>query len=277
MAASKGGNRVSTPDLIALATGSRVVDLAHPMAAEMPQWPTHPPLVFSLVRRHGDSPRPGGYSSANEVIVTSGHTGTHLDGLGHVSCDGLLFGGLDAAAAQQGTRGLTRHGLETVAPIVRRGVLLDVARRRGLACLAPGERVTATDLAAAEAAAAPVRPGDVVLVRTGWARHWGDPARYVDLAVGWPGPDESAAEWLAERSIFATGADTITYERWDPSTGALPVHLRLIAGAGIHLLENMQLEELSALGAGEFLFLCLPLKFVGATGSPVRPVALVGG
>ncbi|MCL5947403.1 MAG: cyclase family protein, partial [Chloroflexi bacterium] len=89
------------------------------------------------------------------------------------------------------------------------------------------------------------------------------------------GPDASGADWLADRGIFATGADTITYERFDPRVNRLPVHIRLIQKAGIHILENLDLEGLSATGHVEFLFVCLPLTFVGATGSPIRPVAVL--
>ncbi|MCL4544474.1 MAG: cyclase family protein [Chloroflexi bacterium] len=256
--------------------GCPVVDLAHPWSADMPQWPGHPPFILHLARRHGDTFRPQGYSSANEVIVTSGHTGTHLDGLGHISCNGALFGNHNAQETQTGPRGLRDLGMEQVAPIVRRGVLLDLATQRGTTHLAHDCALTAVDLALAEAQGGVlINAGDVVLIRTGWGSLWSEPQEYVNLRTGWPGPDSSAADWLASRKIFATGSDTITYERYDPATGHLPVHLKLIQEAGIHLLENLDLEALSKLQVKEFLFVCLPLTLVGATGSPVRPIAIL--
>ncbi|MGC1210814.1 MAG: cyclase family protein, partial [Micromonospora sp.] len=70
----------------------------------MPCSPNHPGFRMSLIRRHGDMVRPDGGSAANEMIVTGGHVGTHVDALSHVSHDGKLHGGVDAAAAQTGGR-----------------------------------------------------------------------------------------------------------------------------------------------------------------------------
>src|SRR3954470_7443136 len=116
------------PTLLRTLVGSgRVYDLSQPIAPGMPVLGLHPPYTFTLVRRHGDAVRPGNASSANELLVMCAHTGTHLDALSHYARDGKLYGGADALAAQQGTAGFQTGGIEDTAPIVQRGVLLDVA------------------------------------------------------------------------------------------------------------------------------------------------------
>jgi len=122
-----------------------------------------------------------------------------------------------------------------------------------------------------------VRTGDVVLVRTGWARHWAEAEAFVGLESGVPGPGEEAAAWLVSHGIRATGADTIAYEALAPGAGhaQLPVHRLLLVERGIHIVETLQLEELAADGVAEFAFVAAPLKLVGGTGSPLRPLALV--
>ncbi|HEY8476422.1 MAG TPA: cyclase family protein [Chloroflexota bacterium] len=253
----------------------RVYDLGQPLAMGMPSHPAHPPYIFTLLRRHGDVFRPGGYSSANEVIVLSGHTGTHLDGLGHISEQGKLHGGVDAAEAQTGGRGLRQLGVESVPPIVARGVLLDVAGYRGVEMLPGGYAITAEELeTVAKHQQVEVLRGDVVLIRTGWIRQWDDVPAYVGERTGCPGPDASAAEWLAARGVRASGSDTVPYEVTRPGDPSMPVHMILIARSGIHILEMVNLEELARDRVYTFLFVVAPLKIVGATGSPVRPLAI---
>ncbi len=263
--------------LAELASGARVFDLGHPLEPTMPVSPNHPGYRMALLRRHGDMVRPDGGSAANEMIVMGGHTGTHFDALSHVSHQGKLHGGVDAASVQTVGSRFSQLGVETVAPIVCRGVLLDVAGARGVEALPGGEPIAASDLsAAAERAGVEVRAGDAVLVRSGWARHWGDPPRYIGHDSGVPGPDESAARWLADRAIRVTGHDSMAYEHLPAGSGhrLLPVHRVLLVEAGIFIIENVDMEELAAAGVPEFLFSVSPLPFVGGTGSPVRPVAV---
>jgi kynurenine formamidase len=117
----------------------------------------------------------------------------------------------------------------------------------------------------------------VVLLRTGWANYFRDAARYLSGFRGTPagpGPARAGAEWLSARGIFAAGSDTIAFEKVpDP---AMPAHVHLLVESGIHIIECLNLEELSAVEAREFLFIAAPLKIEGATGAPVRPLALVG-
>jgi kynurenine formamidase len=253
-----------------------VFDLGRPMFAGMPQSPNHPEFRLALQRRHGDMVRADGSSAANEVLVTGGHVGTHIDALCHVSHQGRLHGGIDAAAAQVGGR-FTQLGIETVAPIVCRGLLLDVPRALGMAALPPAYEITPDDLQAASAlAGAEPAPGDVLLVRSGWGARFGDRDAYIGARTGVPGVAEPGARWLSARQPVAAGADTIAFERLPPGQGhaLLPAHRHLLVEAGIYIIEAMDLDGLAAAGVREFLFVASPLKLVGGTGSPVRPLAI---
>jgi kynurenine formamidase len=258
---------------------ARVIDLGHSWERGMPVSPNHPDFQMAMIRRHGDMVRADGGSAANEILVLGGHVGTHLDALGHVSHDGKLHGGLDATQSQS-NRGLTALGIETVAPIWARGVLLDVAAVHGVDVLEPGHEITVDDLEeATRSAAVAVGEGDVALIRSGWAAHWEDPDLFRGQDGGAPGPGEEAARWLAERRIRATGAETIAYEVIRPGAGhaTLPVHRILLVENGIHIMEAMDLSRLAAADVHEFLFVVAPLKIVGGTGSPIRPLAVVDG
>lgn len=263
--------------LEALSSGADVFDLAQPLAVETPHSPNHPPFRMSLTRRHGDAVREDGSSAANELIVTGGHTGTHVDALAHVSYRGELHGGHSAEETQRGGR-MKRHGIDEMEPIVCRGVLLDVADLHGASVLPSGYGITEGDLeAAAEKAGVEVRNGDVALVRSGWSRNFGDAGTFLGHETGVPGPMEEAARWLADRGVRATGAETIAYEQIKPEVGhaLLPVHRLLLVERGIHIIEVMNLESLAAAGVHEFVFVLAPLKITGGTGSPVRPLAVV--
>lgn len=265
--------------LAAVAGGIRTIDLGRPMFNGMPQSPNHPAFWHSLPRRHGDMVRAGGGSAANDVIITGTHVGTHIDSLAHVSQDGKLHGGIDAVAAGVGGRYM-ELGIHTVAPIIRRGVLLDVPAALGLpdGCPAAYE-ITTGDLQAAEAlTGTAVGAGDVVLVRSGWGRHFDDGAdMYRGKDTGVPGVGEAGAQWIAQRGVHAAGADSIAFEHLAAGAGhtALPAHRVLLVEAGIYIIEALDLDELAASGVYEFTFVLVPLKIIGATGSPVRPLAVV--
>lgn len=260
-----------------LEAGVEVLDLAQPLATETPHSPNHPPFRMSLMRRHGDMVREDGSSAANELIVTGGHTGTHVDALSHVSYNGELHGGASAWEAQRGGR-FNSHGVDTMPPMVCRGVLLDVAGLHGAEVLPGGYGITEEDLsAAARKANTEIRPGDVALIHSGWSRNFSDASTFLGHDTGVPGPTEEAARWLADCGVRATGAETIAYEQIKPEVGhkLLPVHRLLLVECGIHIIEVMNLAELAATGVSEFMFVLAPLKITGGTGSPVRPLAVV--
>ncbi len=255
---------------------AKVYDLAQPLEAQMPVSPNHPGFKMALMRRHGDMVRADGGSASNEMIMLGGHTGTHIDALCHVSHNGELYGGHNAQQAQQGGR-FKVHGVETIPITLCRGVMLDIPGLKGVDVLAAGQPITAEDLAAASARqGVEVRAGDAVLIRSGWPAHWADAPAFIGHKQGVPGPDESAARWLAARKIRMTGAETIAYECISPEIGhaLLPVHRVLLVESGINIIEVMNLTELARNNVSEFLFVLTPLKVVGATGIPVRPVAV---
>jgi len=167
-------------------------------------------------------------------------------------------------------------GVETIEPIVTRGVLLDVARTRSIERIVAGQPITHEDLeVAAQQQKVTIQPGDVVLVRTGNGAIWHDAAEY--LRAG--GMTGSAASWLADKHVKAVGADNVAWDEVgvvDPDVHVtLPGHLVLLVRNGIYIIENLFLEEIARDQKYEFEFVCLPLKMRGATGSPVRPIAIV--
>lgn len=261
-----------------LARGVRVFDLGRSMYPGMPQSPNHPKYTHVLPRRHGDVVRSDGGSASNDLLVTGTHVGTHIDSLAHVSHDGRLFGGLDAREAGIGGQ-FMQHGVHTIAPIVRRGVLLDIPKLLGKDSCPAAYEVTSDDLSVASKLGNGINPGDVVIIRTGWGQRLDiSPEAYIGNETGVPGVGEEGANWLASKGVFAAGADTIAFECLRPGQGhsLLPAHRVLLVESGVFIIEALELEELAKAGIYEFTFVLSPLKLVGATGSPVRPLALVG-
>ena len=263
---------MSLPDLLATLTSARVYDLEQPRYAGAPTFPAHEPgLLLHLHRRHeaGLGER---RTSASALLVMAEHSGTHVDALCHQAEDLRLFGGVEVDATVQTPYGFTEMGVDTIAPVIARGVLLDVPAALGRD-LEPGHGVSAAELEAA-AEGVELREGDVVLVRTGSGAHWDDRPRY----EAGPGVAPDGSRWLAERRPVAVGADNLAWDVPgidDPELGTLPGHTVLIVRAGILIIESLNLEGLAADGVREFAFVCLPLKLRGGTGSPIRPIALV--
>jgi kynurenine formamidase len=265
--------------LIEQLSAAQVFDLEQPRFAGMPIHPAHKPGYFyGLHRRHRDSYRPdtqGPRSGASGILTMMEHSGTHIDALCHQACD-LAFHGdvkVDAVERQDGYRAL---GAETMLPLLRRGVLLDVAGWKQVDRLPPNDSITADDLVAtARASNVTLRRGDVLIVRTGFGACWTDEALYLSAA----GVSKSANIWAAEQGVCAVGADNMAWdniEARDPETNmTLFGHAHLLVTHGIHIIENLNLEALAAAGHHEFAFIGVPLKFRGATGSPIRPLALI--
>src|SRR5215472_17368147 len=112
-------------DLLDKIRQAKLYDLAQPYFVGMPHYPTHPPFLFGLTKKHGDLVLEGGVSSAADSIALGSHVGTHIDALCHFSCGGKLHGGMDATAVQSDGGGIREHSVDNIAPILRRGVLLD--------------------------------------------------------------------------------------------------------------------------------------------------------
>lgn len=251
----------------------RVFDLSQPLDEAVPVHHSIVPFSMEMISRHGEFVLPGGESFAIERIEMCTHTGTHIDAIGHVSCNGVFFGGHDAAAAQASGR-LDKFGVEAIAPLVYSGILLDVAADRGVERLQAAEAVTAEDLESARRAQGVEIPaGAAVLIRTGY----GDRELYFtpEYHSKPPGVDASGARWLVEHAVALTGADTFMYEQPTPTFPApLPVHRMLIVEEGIYIVENMCLEDLAEERVYEFRLVIAPLLMTGASGSPIRPLAL---
>jgi kynurenine formamidase len=258
---------------------ARVFDLEQPRFAGMPVHPAHKPGYFyGLHRRHRDSYRPaqfGPRTGASGVLTMMEHSGTHIDALCHQASDLTFFGGVkvDDVERADGYRAL---GAETMRPLLGRGVLLDIAGWKGVDLLPQNYAITSDDLeACAQARGVEVRQGDVLLVRTGFAKCWDDEATYLNAA----GVSKSGNIWAADRRVAAVGADNMAWDSMherDPDTNMMLFgHVHLLVTHGIHIIENLNLEELAAAGPHEFCFVGVPLKFRGATGSPIRPLALV--
>ena len=259
------------PDLLDLLQSAKVYDLAQPYFIGMPHHPVHPPYLFGLVKKHGEYVTSAGGSSASEALALGGHVGTHIDALCHFSRGGKLHDG--GEVAQSYTGGLERLSVDTIAPIFRRGVLLDIAGQEHVDALPADFIITPEHLdRAAAAEAVDIRAGDVVLLRTGWARYWDDAGRFIAQGRG-PGPGEAGARWISTKGAFATGSDTVAFEFVPAPT--MPAHVHLLVERGIHIIECLNLEQLAADRVYEFAFVAAPLKIRGGTGSPIRPLALV--
>ena len=247
-----------------------IYDLGQPLYPGMPHFPAHPPFLFCLNKLHGELVLENGASSSAETITLGGHVGTHIDALSHFSCDGKLHGGITPTQSYAG--GIKEHAVDTIAPILRPGVLFDVAGLMGVDALAEDFIVTPEHL---EACGAQPASSGIALIRTGWGRFWSDAKRFITGGQGaiprGPGPTLPAARWLSERGIFAAGSDTVAFERV-PS--GMEVHVHLLVEKGIHIIECLDLELLARDKVKNFQFIALPLKLAGGTGSPIRPIAL---
>jgi kynurenine formamidase len=261
-------------DAVEMLSTGRFFELEHDRFIGAPIFPAHwPGFIYTLHRRHevfsGQA-----RTSASGTITMQEHSGTHIDALCHQAVDMKMYGDIEVTSDVQTPHGFTELGAETIPPIFRRGLLLDVPGVLGVDALDPGYLITGDDLARTEQEqGTTVGAGDCVLVRTGNGRRFIDSERY----LAGPGVGRGGAVWLAERRPFLCGADNVAFDvpdNADPDVGLLPCHTELIVRAGIYIVENLNLEELAEVGCHEFVFTCLPMKLRGVTGSPVRPVAI---
>jgi kynurenine formamidase len=209
-----------------------------------------------------------------EIQVGTFQVGTQLDSIGHIQIGDRFYNGWRAQQVVE-PYGLNRFGMETVPPIVTRGVLVDVAAYRGLERLEKGEVITVADVEGALARQQiDVRAGDAVLFHTGWGALYGrDNARFLS---GEPGPGLAVVQWLHERRIAITGADTWSF---GPVPGEDPerpflVPQTMYVKLGLFALENVATEELARRGVHEFLFVLTHAKTRGSTAAVVSPAAV---
>jgi kynurenine formamidase len=256
----------------------RVFDLEQPRTSTMPIHPAHKlgGYHYLLHRRHTDSfGNDGPRSGAGGVLVCGEHTGTHIDALCHQAENLTLCGGIKVDASVMNSSGFSRHSVDTIAPLIAPGVLLDMAAHLGMHALPEGYAISADELkACAHRQNVTIAAGSVVLVHTGNEQHWHDEPRY----LAGPGLHGDASRWLATQKPLAVGADNMAFDVLglkDEALGCtLPGHIIFLVRSGVYIIENLKLGELATAGAYEFEFVCAPLKLVGATASPVRPIAV---
>ena len=213
---------------------------------------------------------------SNEEIVFSeiGQVGAQFDGFTHQTIGDSLYNCVKVADVATRT-GFTKLGIEHVGSLITRGVLIDVAALKGVPMLADTYPITVDDLQRAlQRQKLTLQPGDAVIIHTGWGRLWDtDGARYLKTN---PGLTTAAAEWLAKQDPMLIGTDNgpvgVTPDP-DPNLSN-PVHQIALVVNGIHLLENLKLDELAGKQVYEFALIVQPLKIQGGTGSTVAPVAV---
>ena len=265
--------------LLASLSVAAIYDLEQTRHQDMPVHPSHVPGYHYYLHRHHentyDPDRGGPRSSASGLIVTTEHSGTHIDAICHQADRLTLYGATPVDRSSETPAGFTVHAIDSSRPLLARGILLDVAAQQGVSRLPDGYESSTDDLqAAARDQDVAVRSGDVVLVRTGFGAMWDRPAEYLRAA----GVGGRASEWLAGLGVAAVGADNMAWDVVGPVDAALgsalPGHLVLLARHGIYIIENLNLEELARDRRYEFAFFCAPIKWRGATASPVRPIAI---
>jgi kynurenine formamidase len=216
---------------------------------------------------------PGGFKYAEDSVLFSTHSGTHIDALAHVWSGDTLYNGHPASSTRSGS-GAGSLGAEKLKPIVTRGVLLDFVAATG-APLTASQPIGRAELEQAyERIGVTPQPGDAVLTRTGWWESKGAAgAEYFDLE---PGISGEGALWLAQHDVAVVGADNYAVEvQPDPDGMTFPAHLELMHRHGVPLIENLDLTELAEAGATTFLFVLAPIPLEGSTAAPVTPLAVL--
>ena len=244
-----------------------------------PTSPAYPPRSYAMTILQLDdgTGTPLGINKAtgnDDLMYLWMGIGSQIDGLGHMGINHTYYNGNHAADFVT-PKGLTKLSIDRLPPIVSRGVLLDIAKLKGMDVLPAGMPINSKEIkAAARAAGLSIEKGDVVLLHTGWLNVMdSDPQQFMS---GQPGLGMDGARYLAEQGIVAVGADSWALEvipAEDPQQ-AFPVHPELLAKHGIYILENMDVRELAADGATEFLFVLGQPRFVGAVQAVINPVAI---
>jgi len=260
------------------AAATSTVSTGHTVSCARPLPTQAAPDNLNPVAHHMIGTATEGYGADYFAIAPHGYATSHIDALCHIFHEGKMFNGYSTeAVTAHGASKLGIHHLRS--GIVTRGVLLDIPAVRGVEALEPGEPIFPEDLIAAEDVAdVKVRRGDVLLVRTGrwrWREVHGPWAPNKAMA----GLDASCLSWLHEREIAVLGSDgvsDVTPSRVD--TIGMPIHTVAIVAMGIHLLDNLDLDELSVActseGRWNFLFVVAPLVLNRGTASPVNPIAV---
>lgn len=281
----RGTTNLLTPERIAAAAGlvsdGKVFDLGIPFDRNGPQpgGGRINPIVL-MAETGTDQNRPGAFHYADDYVFMPLQSASQWDGLAHVYYDDRLYNGFP-------TDSITPHGARHCSidrqakGLVGRGVLIDVAAEKGVDWLEMGRAVTPDDLDEALARqGTQVRPGDIVAVRTGWRRKFCTDGDAQAFMAGEPGLGLACCAWLHDHDIAAVCADNWAVEvlPGEADGEVLPVHMVLIRDMGMTLGEILDFEELAADcaadGRYDFLLCAPPIKFTGAVGSPINPLAI---
>ncbi len=281
----RGTVNLITPERIVAAAQlvrrGAVFDLGIPLDSSGPQALAGRMNPVRLMSEAGaDQDYPGGIKWADDYVFMPLQAGSQWDAFGHVWYDGQLYNGFPESAISP--HGAKRCSIEAFANgIVGRGVLLDLARSKGVDWLDGGYVITPEDLdRAADSQGVELRPGDVLLVRTGWRKKFVVEADAPAWMAAEPGIGIGSMQWVRDKDLGALcmdnwGIEVIPNE--DPLI-TNPVHCVLLRDIGIPLGEILDFEALASDcqsdGVFEFLFCGPPLKFTGAVGSPINPLAL---
>ena len=270
------GNHMKTESVlkaVRLVRTGEVVELSHVLSASMPFFGTR---RFDVHTKRTFMNQPSNRRGSNEELLVAemGQVGTQLDGFAHQTIEDKVYNcfKVDDIATRGG---FSKVGIEKVGALITRGVLIDVAALKGVDMLGDTYEITVADLEQAlQRQNQKLQPGDAVIVHTGWGKLWAkDNVRYVKSC---PGIGVKAAEWLAKQDPMLVGSDNWPVEvapNPDPQI-SLPVHQIMLVVNGIHLLENMKLDDLAAKRVHEFAFVMQPLKMQGFSGSSVAPIAI---
>lgn len=258
----------------ALIRTGTIIELGHVLSQGMPFFGTR---RFDMhLKQQFMNPESNRRGSNEEIVITEiGQVGTQLDMFPHQTIGSQTYNCVEVPGIS-GRGGFTEMGVDTVGTIFTRGVLLDIAALRGVPVLPDDYEITVADLEAAQQRQnIRVEEGDAVIFHTGWGTLWGrENARYVRTC---PGIGVAAAEWVIARNPMLMGADNWPVECAPSKTlpdASLPVHQIALVVHGVHLLENMKLDELARRGQSEFALLVQPLKVRGGSGSTVAPSAM---
>jgi kynurenine formamidase len=268
----------------ALVRQGKVVDLGRILDEETPKFPGrywHQTLDvtphYENLRRADSGGQGWGKNQINwitEIQTGTFQVGTQLDSIGHIQAGNRFYNGWTTRDLVQ-SNGLARFGMETVPPVITRGVLLDVAAYKGIERLPRGYVITRTDVEGTlDRAGIALRAGDAVLFHTGWGGLWGtDNAQFLS---GEPGPGLATVQWLYAQRIAITGADTWSY---GPVPGEDPerpflVPQTMYVKLGLFGLENLATEQLARDGVYEFLFVLTHARTRGSTAAVVAPAAV---
>ena len=279
----------SADDLVRTVKSARVFDLSFVWNEQSPVLGLNPPYSFALNRTHkmtheifGQAPG-SRISWASEIMYFSGqHGAPTIDAIGHIGRDLKLHGGVDAVAATSTPGGIGANlGIDSfpVDLMVNRVVFLDVARHVAGGRPDPlpaGFEIIGRHLEETmKAQGVEVQRGDSLLIRTGWGQYFGTQnATY--LGEQSPGPGQDGARWIIGKGVQLAGDDTATFEKRPAAYGKelFSVHMMLLADNGIYIVENANLEPLGTAKAYVALLIITPLRIQGASGSPLRALAI---